>query len=59
MSSPEIIDSTTLVIRVLAGCKPPAGKITSFVLIIFWASYVIYLYNIYIYIYMYTYIIRK
>ena len=29
-----------------ARVKPPAGGITNFVLIIFWASYVVYLYNI-------------
>ena len=37
------------------GASPPAGRITNFVLIVFWASYVIYLYNIYIYIYIYIY----
>ena len=46
ISSPENNDSTKLVISVRAGGKPPAGWITNFVLIIFWASYVIYLYNI-------------
>ena len=46
MSSPENNDSTKWVISVRAGGKPPAGWITNFVLIIFWASYVIYLYNI-------------
>ena len=57
MSCPDNNDSTKLVISVRAGGKPPAGRITNFVLIIFWASYVIYLYDtyIYIYIYMYTY----
>ena len=35
-------DSTKLVISVRAGGKPPAGLITNFVLIIFWASYVMY-----------------
>ena len=45
MSSPENNDSTKLVISVHAGGKPPAGRITIFVLCIFWASYVIYLYN--------------
>ena len=33
-------------ISVRAGGKPPAGWITNFVVIISWASYVIYLYNI-------------
>ena len=46
ISSPENNHSTKLVISVRAVGKPPAGWITNFVLIIFWASYVIYLYNI-------------
>ena len=57
VSSPENNDSTKLVISVRAGGKPPAGRITNFVLIICWASYVVYLYNTYIYIYMYICII--
>ena len=42
MSSLENNDSTKLAISIRAGGKPPAGWITNFVLIIFWASYVIY-----------------
>ena len=42
ISSPENNDSTKLVISVRAGDKPPAGRNTNSVVIIFWASYVIY-----------------
>ena len=45
-SSPDNNDSTKLVISIRAGGKPPAWRITNFELIISWASYVIYLYNI-------------
>ena len=46
ISSLENNDSTKFVISFRAGGKHPARMITTFVLIIFWASYVIYLYNI-------------
>ena len=46
ISSPENNDTTKLVISIRAGGKPLAGRITNFVLIIFQASYVIYLYII-------------
>ena len=46
ISNPENNDSTKLMISVRAGGKPLAGWITNCVLVIFWASYVIYLYNI-------------
>ena len=42
---PENNDSKRLVISVRAGGKPPAGRITNFVLILFWANYVIYLFK--------------
>ena len=42
----ENIMSTKLVISIRAGSKPPAGWITNFVLIIFWPSNVVLLYNI-------------
>ena len=53
ISSIENNHRTKFVICVRAGGKPPAGWITNFVLIIFWASCVIYLSNMYIYIYIY------
>ena len=51
MSSSANIDSTKFVISVRAGGKPVAGRITTFVLILFWLA-MLYIYIICIYTYI-------
>ena len=63
ISGPQDNDSAKLVISVRAGGKPPAGRITKFVPIVFWGQlWYIFMQHIHIYIereaytYLYMYI---